>query len=106
MKNASVLDGADSLLDVDFASEGAEFLDQVFAHSCSLIAPDRMRMLGDVFKMCHCARRGKGLYGSQGANGWRRSRSENGQSARQKKTKPKYGWRDLVEAWTVSHWNG
>src|SRR2546423_5354369 len=103
MKIASVLDGADGWFDVDFASEAAEYPDQVFAHSCGLIAPDRMGILRDVFQMRHCSRRGKDIDGSGGAGGGRRPRPIDSQSACENKTEPECGSRDMNEERTLTH---
>jgi hypothetical protein len=59
MKIAVVLDGADSLLDANFTAERAELFDQIFPDSCGSVAPDRMRLLRDVFEVSHCSCRGK-----------------------------------------------
>src|SRR5256885_13250554 len=104
MKIASVLDGADGWFDVDFASEAAEFPDQVFAHSCGLIAPDRMGILRDVLQMRHCSRRGKDIDGSGGAGGGRGPRPIDSPSPCENKTEPECRRPDMKEETTLGHW--
>jgi hypothetical protein len=61
MQVVSVLDGADSLFDVNFASQRAELIDQIFTNLYGLLAADRMRLLRDGFEMSHRSRRGKDI---------------------------------------------